>query len=157
MFSPAILAVHLIVPRSNLPRLRFPPRDHSGTAREEYQDAIQRQHRSNIIDVTIQTPPEGNRWLNTTALFTIAEPIGPERLRTATIEDLPESLIERIFHLWNLLASPFSPFAYLVLMVNITISTIVPPYTMSWNNSAQTGILSNIGLLACLRCHSMRA
>ena len=59
---------------------------------EESKDAIQRHHRSNIIDVTIQTPPEGNRWLNTTALFTIAELIGPERLRTATIEDLPEGL-----------------------------------------------------------------
>ena len=50
----------------------------------------------------IQTPPEGNRWLNTTALFTIAELIGPECFRTATIEDLRESLTARIFHLWNI-------------------------------------------------------
>ena len=68
----------------------------------DYKDAIQTQCRSNTIDVTLQTPPEGKRWLNTIALFTIAELIGPEPLHVTKIENLWESLTERIFQTWHL-------------------------------------------------------
>ena len=44
------------------------------------EDAIQQDCRNNIIDVTLQTPPEGNRWLNPTALFTIGELIGADSI-----------------------------------------------------------------------------
>ena len=64
--------------------------------------AIQHHARTNIIVVTIQTPPEGNPWLNTLALFSIAERVGPERLCFTCISDIHETLTEKIVQTWHI-------------------------------------------------------
>lgn len=65
-------------------------------------EAIQVRARTNVIDVAIKDTPYGNPWLNTRALFTFGEMIGPERILLTRLCDIHETLTDRVLSTWGI-------------------------------------------------------